>query len=286
MEEALSIARGINSDYWKIRILLDISTEMSKQGQVEKSVSVVQEMLFIARGISDDNDEKSSALQNVARALSKQSQMDESLAILRSISNDWGTENVLSEIAVEFGKQGNFQMAEAVGIEIPRIRKRQQTWEETAETRVKIDGWQNALKQFEIFQSDEAKLFYLRGWTENLSTIDVNDICIQNALPIINKDNESIENLLQKYAINLMMGNPSLDLTDRLNRTLNIQWILDIIANVPQPDVSNRLSTNLDIWLHEISDEDDRDDIKNWAKKVEDGKMLEERFIEKLKNMI
>ena len=63
------------------------------------------------------------------------------------------------------------------------------------------------------------------------------------------------------------------------------QWAIEIAAQFPKAEVEIRLSTNLDTWLHEITDEDDRDDIKNWAGKVKDGKMLEDKFIEKVKNM-
>ena len=47
-----------------------------------------------------------------------------------------------------------------------------------------------------------------------------------------------------------------------------------------------RLSTNIEQWLHEIADEDDRDDIADWAKRVKDGKWTEEKFQEKIQEKI
>jgi hypothetical protein len=129
--------------------------------------------------------------------------------------------------------------------------------------------------------------FYLKGWTENIKVTDVNDICIQRALSIVESDNESVESLLQNYALNLvMMGNPSLELTDRLNRTLNIQWALDIAVQFPKTETKFRLSTNLESWLHEIADEDDREQIELWAKQVSKGKISEEEFGERVESLM
>ena len=43
-----------------------------------------------------------------------------------------------------------------------------------------------------------------------------------------------------------------------------------------------RSSSNLNNWLHEILDEDDRDQIELWAKQVAKGKISEAEFKEKL----
>ena len=70
-----------------------------------------------------------------------------------------------------------------------------------------------------------------------------------------------------------------------LNQTLNLQWALDIQSQFPQPQTAKRLSTNLDTWLHEIEDEDDQEQITLWAKQVAKGKITEEEFGFKLKNL-
>jgi hypothetical protein len=188
----------------------------------------MQESLAITLDMSDDY-WKTSALSEIALELSKQGRVEESLAITRGISNASYKLSTLNTIAVQLSKLGHLEKAEAVVLEIPQIAQRQSAWKEISKSRVDTDGWQNALSNVEIFQSEEAKLFYLKGWAENVKLTDVNDICIQQALPMIASDSKSIENLLQHYALNLvMMGNPSRELTDRLNRTLNIQWALDI----------------------------------------------------------
>jgi len=46
-----------------------------------------------------------------------------------------------------------------------------------------------------------------------------------------------------------------------------------------------RSSTNLTEWLHEISDEDDKEEVLVWAKKVSKGRMTEQEFGEKVKSI-
>jgi hypothetical protein len=278
MQESLAIARGISDDRWKSRALKAIAVERSKQGQVEES-------LAITRGISSER-AKSNALCAIAVERSKQGQLEESLAIARGISHESEKSRALKDIAVELSKQGNFAMAQEVGLEIAQIAQRQEAWKEMAATKVETDGWQKTLLLAEEFQSDEAKLFYLKGWAECVAIKDVVVTCIQEALPMIASDSKSIDNLLQYYAVNLvMMGKPSRELTDRLNRTLNIQWALDIAAQFPKEESSTRLSTNLDTWLHEIEDEDDREQIELWAKQVAKGKIKEEEFGGKIRGI-
>lgn len=50
-------------------------------------------------------------------------------------------------------------------------------------------------------------------------------------------------------------------------------------------ETNSRLSTNLELWLHEVSDEDDREQIELWAKQVAKGKITEEEFNLKIKDL-
>jgi hypothetical protein len=52
--------------------------------------------------------------------------------------------------------------------------------------------------------------------------------------------------------------------------------------NLPVTAYKRRMSTNLDVWLHEINDEDDRDQIELWAKQVAKGKITEADFGKKI----
>jgi tetratricopeptide (TPR) repeat protein len=290
LQESLAIVRSFNDDRQKdrkkIHHLNAIARELNIQGQSEEATSVWQESLCIARSMSNEY-EKNRAFHLLVVEGIKLGQAEELLAIFRGINMEKLKSDSMHAIAVELSKQGDFAMAEEVGLEIAQIAQRQDTWKEMAKSKVETEGWQNALKQVAIFTTEEAKSFYLKGWTENAKATDVNHICIQQALPMMVNDNSSIENLLKNYAVKLViMGNPSRELTDRLNRTLNIQWALDIAVQFPKPEATTRLSTNLDTWLHEIADEDDREQIELWAKQVAKGKITEEEFGERVRGLM
>ena len=84
----------------------------------------------------------------------------------------------------------------------------------------------------------------------------------------------------------MFFGEASKEQINRLNKTLNIQWAMDIKNQFPSTEEMQKLSTNIEEWLHEIADEDDRDDIADWAKRVTDGKWTEEKFQEKIQDKL
>jgi len=290
IEKALACAKGISIAWEKSSALKEISSELSKQGLVDQAAFVMQEALTCANGISIDW-EKCCALKEISSELVKQglvdqaaSAMQEALSCTKEISEDSLKNNAQKEISSELARQGLVEVAEAFVIEIPEIATRHECWKGIAEKSIAKDQWKIALQGVQAFKSDEARLFYLKGWCEHVPINNVTDECIAAALPFIANDSESIETLLQKYALQkTLLGNPQPDLLKKLNRTLNIQWAIDIADQFPKKANSMRLYTNLDVWLHEIKDEDDRDDIKSWAEKVKNGKMSIDKFNEKVK---
>jgi hypothetical protein len=319
LQESLAIARDISNDFYKSRALSNIAVELNKQGLLDESLAIacdiknniyksralkniavelsklglLNESLAIVRDIDRDS-EQSRALTNIAVELRIQgleneaaSLMQESLAIARGISNDYEKSEALSAIALELNKQRCFVNAEEVGLKINLISVRQVTWMRQAKTRINIDGWQNALRQVEIFQSEEAKLFYLKGWADGISVIEMNTDCLQTVLPFFTKDINSIEILLQKYAINLIcLNSSSKSLQEQLNKTLKLQWLLDITNKFPKSKMPlSKTPSNLSEWLHKIQDEDDRDQIELLAKQVAKGKITVAEFSEKIKTL-
>ncbi len=84
----------------------------------------------------------------------------------------------------------------------------------------------------------------------------------------------------------MFFGDTTKEQIQCLNKTLNIQWAIDIKAEFPSSEELQRLSTNVEEWLFEIDDEDDREEILLWAKKVSKGKMTEDEFGVKLRGVL
>ena len=68
-------------DKEKMRVVIEIADALSNQGLVEESVSVLQESLGFARGITNKVD-KCRALQFIAVGLSKRGLVEESVSVL------------------------------------------------------------------------------------------------------------------------------------------------------------------------------------------------------------
>ena len=91
---------------------------------------------------------------------------------------------------------------------------------------------------------------------------------------------------MQAYALNqLMLGRPTKEQVKRFNKTLNLQWAIDIVEKFPKEVEDGRFSHNLENWIHEIVDEDERDQIELWARQVLKGKISEEDFKNNLENI-
>jgi hypothetical protein len=232
-------------------VLSEISTELAKQGKIHEAESAIQEALECAR----------------------------------SISYGWQRDNVLKDISTELIRQGNWTLAIATVLEISQIGVQYDCWKEIAESTCKKIGWQKAFRLATQFNNGEPRLFYLKGWVGGVNLMEVDSVCLKETLSHLATDSESIENLLQTYALQeVFFGNGNMERLKLLNRTLNIQWAINIKAQFPKPEAVIRLSTNLDAWLHEISDADDREEIELWARRVAKGKITEEAFAERLNN--
>jgi tetratricopeptide (TPR) repeat protein len=286
MEEALSCARGSINDYRKSKSIRVISTEMSKQGMTEEALSCAREIL--------DGLDKSHALAAISTKLSHlgsaeeaSSVIEEAISCARGISDEYEKSHALKGIASELVKQEDWPLAEQTGLEISHLDDRHSFWKEIAMLRMAKVSWKIALEERKKLNSEEAIAYYLKGWVNSMKSVDANAECILVALPALVNDTLGMEALLQKYALNLIIiDQAGKNQIQRLNRTLNIQWALDIVGTFPCDERFQRQSTNLNEWLHEIPDEDDREQIALWARQVTKGKLTEEDFLDQLKKLV
>ena len=235
MQEALTCARGISSDHLKSIALKDIFTKLSKQGLVEEAASAMQEALTCARVINDES-EKSSALMDISTELSEQgmveeasSAMQEALTCVRVINNESEKSSSLMNISIQLAKQGNLMLAEQVSLEIPLTPRKFSCWKEIAKDSYEKHGISVAIHQADKFQNIEVKLDYLKGLADSIILRDFEKELILNAARFYNNDIESMQKLLQQYALRELFFNESAEQRmERLNRTLNLQWAIDI----------------------------------------------------------
>jgi hypothetical protein len=283
IEESLRIAREMSDNMEKNIALREISSELAKQGMLSDSIIIAQE-------ISEVYD-KSSAYIIISTELAKLGEtktsscfFKKSLSAVQGISNNFLKSKKLAEITIELVKQGKWITAEEVGYEISLMAERYSCWMEIARNTIERHGWTYAVKYYVQFQSEEAKLFYLKGIVKHINIIDVTDDCIEVLIPMLSNDTYSIEILMQKYSIKkLILEKVSVKEEERLNRTLNLQWVLDITSKFEKE--FEKASHNVQEWINEIEDENDREDVLSWAEKVEQGKMTEQKFLERVNKL-
>ncbi|MFD3393417.1 NACHT domain-containing protein [Aquirufa sp. OSTEICH-129V] len=285
MDKALEFTNSLNSVRRMSQAFVEISEELVKQGKTETALEFV-------RQISDDW-RKTRGLISISIELNKSGDQNEAYKIIqeslensRAIGSEINKSNLIKDISIELAKRGNWHLALEIGSEISQIAMRQSCWKEMAESIKKHSDWQNSLKLVDKLQNEEARLFYLKGWSESLSPFETDNSCFKEAVSVLMNDSQSVENLLQAYALNqLMFGRPTKEQVKRLNKTLNLQWAIDIVKKFPKEVEDGRFSHNLEDWIHEIVDEDERDQIELWARQVLKGKISEEDFKNNIENI-
>jgi hypothetical protein len=240
LEEALTCVEGISDKGNKCNALKNISYELAKQGKQEDAATVMQQALAWAEGISNDW-QKSTALIAISSELAKQGKLEEAATVMQfalACSEkicDKSLKSIVSlTISAELVKQGNYTLAEQAGSKIPLITQRQKCWKEIAQILKEQLGWKKSLNLYKEFKGGESIVYYLKGWTEYINIEDISEELVQKATPVLKDDNESLVQILQLYAIHqLIFESPAAEKINRYNRTLNLQWAIDIKNQLP-----------------------------------------------------
>jgi hypothetical protein len=144
-------------------------------------------------------------------------------------------------------------------------------------------GWEKPLYYSIQLEDEEIRKSYIKGWALSLSASDTNLDCFIAAAPMLVDDTESLSNMLQLFALNdLFIGDKAGERVMRLNDTFDIQWAIDSVDRLFSVGTVRRFSTNFDDWIDDIPDEDDRDQIRLWARQVTKGRLSEAEFAEKV----
>ncbi len=269
IEDALRFARSTGDESL---FLIELVSTLANEGQFELAIN------FINRVSSEED--KNEVMSIVSIKMAEFGKPDDSLTYANMINSDHHRDNSFEVITKTYATNNHWAKAISTGMRITQIAKRHELWKSLANDMIQNNGWQSALKITFSLESKEFQQFYMNGWACAVNPKYVSHFCFQEALQHVIDDSGSLEILLQKYASReVALGKPAKELTARLNRTLNIQWLLDITAQFPGAEAATaRTSTNLVVWLHEITDEDDREQIELWAKQVAKGKITEEEF--------
>lgn len=293
IQEGIDCTCKIHDETKRIDAFAIISTVLFEQGNFEKSNNILNNSIFAAKSLLTDL-QKSESFLNISIQQFKQKKEDdckffisEAIKCCAKINQIEIKDKIYRDIALVFGAQGQFSKAENVSLGIKYSSIRHACWELISQMIIEKDGFDLALNSSSYFLSDEAKLYYLRTWAQSITVNDITKDLSNKAILVLSNDSLSLEHFMQVQAqYEILYGSISNKKMNRLNKTLNIQWLIDIISKFPKKETFLYTSTNVSEWIALISDVDDREEIELLARKVSKGKMTEEDFSERIKSFI
>jgi hypothetical protein len=315
-EEAIEITKNINVEWIKSDAQSTIAIEISKQDLLNNILDIIPQIT--------EEEVKQDTLYKISVVLSKNGDLDKALEIIEkiesikqkvyalvSISNQFFiTSNIVKAeqtlnaaillinniddvrtlsfiymwISKTYLKQGNEILAFETVLKITQINDRIKFWKKLAIENYKEKNIAFCITQLKTLPNKEAVFFYKRGMVEAITVINANASNILELLELVKEDTKSIAHLLQMHALYLCFFEKTNSIKmQRFNNTLNIQWAIDIAAKFEKE--FERASHNIQEWINEIEDENDREDVLSWAEKVEQGKMTEEKFLERINKL-
>ena len=212
--------------------------------------------------------------------------LEKSMQTAEDIKSDWRKSSAFKEIAVVLANQEKLTESINVIQKINTGSHRMQAWVSIGKEFYKKHQLQNLDQTLSLLPNDEALTFFKKGIAQSITATNATEEAILEILPLVKADKESTEHLMQMHALYCaFFENTSKEKIQKFNRSLNIQWALDVIAKFPKEENVVRLSSNVEEWIEQVGDEDDREQIELWAKQVVKGKITEEEFGENVKGM-
>jgi tetratricopeptide (TPR) repeat protein len=255
VEEAFQIVEQIIDESRKKRSLESISIELAVQGKLENAYD-------IAIGIFDENYVPYGAFRKISIEFLKLNKLDTVLEFIKVKNNENLKNNIYSEISCEFAKldkidmaienanlitseyikcdalqsisaelvkKENLKVAEYVTKYITQSKKRYECLELIGKNLFQTNGILSALNNIKEFSSIESENIIKCAIVNSINVTNINtEIAVQGCKDS-HQEISSLEHLLQMQALNLLFF-PSLseEKIQRFNRTLNIQWAIDI----------------------------------------------------------
>ena len=224
-DDAFLCASGIPLTENKCQALVAIAIEMAKLRKEEDAMEAMKQALRQANAIQNQKN-KDEAIKNIFKELMKKGKQKEEY--LPIIFDDNAIDHIFFTMCSELANESVFK--------ISRWSVNQSYWKKMGNSMF-INSPNLALKLYMDFKSEEAQIHYLKGWAEHLTVHQANFETVKLGMHYLREDVQSMEHLLQAYALNrLFFADASDAKIAQLNRTLNFQWAIDIKNNNTEND--------------------------------------------------
>jgi len=144
-----------------------------------------------------------------------------------------GNNASIASTTLEFANRGQWRKAESAGLYISSDFIYRECWYDIAKRNLYKNGVDHAFQVGLNLISKESRVFYFRALVDSVNAKDVDFRFLYKLICKNLNDAIYLETLLQKYSLNMLFySNSFTNKINRLNRTLNIQWAIDITNNI------------------------------------------------------
>ena len=172
-------------------------------------------------------------LRSFSIELAKENHIEESLEYAESINILHIRDAALSEISLELLRQNEYTTAVKTVLEISSILERQLCWNRFGSFLSKSLNKEKTISVLKKHVTNDSKPYYLQGLLEE-PFIFLNDDCLfYQLIHIFLNDISSLNIILENQAIFDIFFSRIKEKTQRFNRTLNLQWAIDIKNQLP-----------------------------------------------------
>lgn len=226
--EALEIANKINDTSEKISVLDDILIELNRQGRKDTFNFVKKKINGLLKKMKEDW-EKHVLLYSISNKRALEISFEEGIFLAKTTKDKSILNLIIESISIDLIKKDFWILAETTILNIDELYNRQIFWKKSSSFLTDKNDIKLAIDKINLFKNTDTVYFFLKGWAEYITINDLSEELLIKALPHYKNDPESIEHLLQTHAINeLFFGKATNDEIQKYNRTLNIQWAMDI----------------------------------------------------------
>ena len=253
-DEAFKILEEITDDEENFEATILISSELVRFNQPVYALKIVQEIanlwkrdegfssLSFAFARSGDMDKAlycmneirddfilNRLLESLSIELLRQDKIEDSIELAQGIIDESTKNSAFRLILSDLAKRDYLLLAEKISLEFLRINEFELFWKELAESLCIEKGIDEIINIYENILDSDAKFSFLVGLGNKISATECGFNFILKIMFASFDDLESLTKVLQKLALQeLFLQVPSNERLQRFNRTLNIQWAIDI----------------------------------------------------------
>ena len=230
---ALKINDKLSTEYNRSSGLKELCVNLAEKGNFKMAIELSSEI--------NNNFLKANALIGIVKTVHNDKKvidklLQQAFENIIDIADDLTKCITINDISNEYFYQGNFvqsnitiQSAYKFTIKINKSNDRIKFWKKLGRENYLEKSMALCILQIKTLPNEEAILFYKSGMAEAITATNANASNVLELLELVKEDTKSIAHLLQMHALYLcFFENTNSIKMQRLNKTLNIQWALDI----------------------------------------------------------